>query len=215
MRYRFIHAKKASYPLWILCRCLQVSRKGYYSWLKRGESKPRDYSEIDEAIEKIHWENDRNLGTRRQRTELAKRGYHLGRKTIRERMRALKLMVKYPKAFRVTTKADPNAKFEPNLLNREFQQSEPNKVWVGDISYVRTSSGFLYLAVVIDLFSRTVVGWSVQPTMTSRLVTDALKLALARRETEPGMIFHSDRGSQYTSSAFRAACSQTGIIQSM
>lgn len=125
------------------------------------------------------------------------------------------LKVRYPKAFRVTTKSDPKATYAPNHLDRDFQQPQPNRAWVGDISYIKTSSGFLYLAVVIDLYSRMVVGWSVQPHMRAELVDDALKMALGRRKATPGLIFHSDRGSQYTSTTFRKTCDKAGIVQSM
>ncbi len=215
MRYRFIYAEKANYPLWLLCSTLRVSIKGYYSWLNRGERQTRDYSEVDREMSKIHAENARCYGTRRQKAALAKQGHFLARKTIRERMRILRLKVKYPRAYRVTTQADEGARFAPNLLAREFHQRAPNQVWVGDICYVKTSSGFLYFATVIDLFSRMVVGWSVKSTMTADLVTDALKMALARRQTEAGLIFHSDRGSQYTAEKFRQACQKAGVVQSM
>ncbi len=130
-------------------------------------------------------------------------------------MLALGLKVRYPKAFRVTTKSNPAATFAPNYLDRNFQQHQPNRAWVGDISYIKTSSGFLYLAVVIDLYSRMVVGWSIQPHMRAQLVDDALRMALGRREAEPGLIFHSDRGSQYTSATFSKTCRDAGILQSM
>lgn len=216
MRYRFIQAEKANdYPLFLLCRVMGVSRKGYYSWLKRGESEPRDHGELDQAIEKLHKESNRTYGTRRQCAELAKMGFRVGRETIRTRMRIRGLKVRYPKAFRLTTKADRDAEFAPNLLDRQFSVDSPNKVWTTDITYVRTCNGFLYLAVMIDLFSRTVVGWSVQERMTANLVIDALQMGLSRREVEPGLIVHSDRGCQYTSTAFRSACSKAGIVQSM
>ena len=214
VRYHFIHAERANYPLWLLCFVLCVSRQGYYSWLTR-EQKVTDYTELDEAIKAVHKENRRRYGTRRQVKALAKRGFDVSRKTVRKRMVALGLKVRYPKAFRVTTKSDPTALFSPNHLDRDFQQPQPNRAWVGDISYIKTSSGFLYLAVVIDLYSRIVVGWSVQPHMRAELVDDALKMALGQREVAPGLIFHSDRGSQYTSAAFRKTCDKAGILQSM
>lgn len=215
MRFRFIHAEKAHYPLWLLCDVLKVSRQGYYSWLNRGERQEPDHTELDQAIKEIHKENYRSYGTRRQKRELSKRGLKVGRRTVRERMDKLGLKVKYPKAFRVTTQSDSSATFAPNLLNRNFHPEQANQALCGDISYVKTSSGFLYLAVVIDLFSRRVVGWSVQNHMRAELVDDALIMALGRREIEPGSIFHSDRGSQYTSAKFRATCEKAGIIQSM
>ena len=215
VRFRFIHAEKANYPLWLLCFVMCVSRQGYYSWLSRGEKKVSDYTELDEAIKAIHKDNRRRYGTRRQVKSLARRGFNVSRGTVRKRMVANGLKVRYPKAFRVTTKSDPKAAVAPNHLDREFQQHQPNRAWVGDISYIKTSSGFLYLAVVVDLYSRMVVGWSVQPHMRAELVDDALKMALGRRKVAPGLLFHSDRGSQYTSAAFRKSCKNAGIVQSM
>lgn len=214
MRFRFIHAEKANYPLWLLCAVLEVSRQGYYSWLSRGEAQV-DYAALDAAIRKVHKENGRRYGTRRQVKALADLGFHVTRRTVRNRMVALNLKVRYPKAFRVTTKSDPTATYAKNLLARNFQQEQPNRAWVGDISYIKTSSGFLYLAVVIDLYSRMVVGWSVQPHMRAELVTDALRMALGRRQVAPGLIFHSDRGSQYTAASFVRTCRDAGIVQSM
>ena len=215
MRFRFIHAERASYPLWLLCETLQVDRQGYYSWLRRGERQEQDFTDLDQAIKEIHKEHRRFYGTRRQQRELRKRGFYVSRRLIRERMKFLGLKVKYIKAFRVTTETDSAANFAPNLLDRNFSPEQANQAWCGDSSYVKTSSGFLYLAVVIDLYSRRVVGWSVQSHMKAELVDDALRMALARREFEPGSIFHSDRGSQYTSAKFRATCEEAGIVQSM
>jgi putative transposase len=215
MRYRFIHVEKANYPLWLLCAILQVSRQGYYSWLERGERSDKDYSDLDKAIKKIHDENKRCYGTRRQKCELEKKGFKISRRTIHKRMVAQGLKVRYPKAFRVTTKSDPSATFSPNLLDRNFNPEQPNQAWCGDITYVKTSKGFLYLATVIDLHSRLVVGWSMQDHMRAELVDDALRMALGRRDVKPGLIFHSDRGSQYTSGTFRDTCLDFEIIQSM
>ena len=216
MRYQSIRVRKTNYPIWLLCRVLQVSRQGYYSWLKRRESSSgRDYQEIDQAISEIHVENNRCYGTRRQQKELSLRGHNLSRNTVRQRMHKNGLKARYPKPFRHTTKADNDAKFAPNLLARKFDQKQPNKAWVGDITYIKTTSGFIYLATVIDLFSRMILGWSVQSTMTSELVTNALEMAIGRREIQQGLIFHSDRGSQYTSEKFQEVCKEAGIIQSM
>lgn len=215
MRFRFIHAERACYPLWLLCRVLQVSRQGYYSWRARGEKSNPDQSELDEAIKEVHKTNRRRYGTRRQVKALANKGRLVSRKTVRKRMAALGLKVRYPKAFRTTTKADPSATVAPNLLDRDFHQSKPNRAWVGDISYVKTASSFLYLAVVIDVHSRMVIGWSIQPHMRAELVDDALRMALGRRAVAPGLLFHSDRGSQYTSAAFRKTCDKANIVQSM
>ena len=215
MRFRFIHVEKTTYPLGLLCRVLEVSTKGYYSWLERGEATFPERVELDQAVRKIHRENDRRYGSRRIKEALAENGVYVGRTSVRASMRRMSLKIRFPKAFRVTTNADPNASYAPNLLNRQFKQEAPNQAWVGDISYVRTSSGFLYLATVIDLHSRMVVGWSVQPHMRAGLVDDALRMALGRRDVGNGLIFHSDRGSQYTSEKFRETCREFGIVQSM
>lgn len=215
MRFRFIHAEKAKYPLGLLCRVLEVSTKGYYSWLERGEATYPNRVELDQAVREVHRENKRRYGSRRIKEALAEQGMQVGRTSVRASMRRLGLKIRYPKAFRVTTKADPHASYAPNILDRQFNYDAPNQAWVGDISYVRTSSGFLYLAVVIDLYSRMIVGWSVQPHMRASLVDDALRMALARRDVKPGLIFHSDRGSQYTAGTFRKTCQQFGIVQSM
>lgn len=217
MRFRFIHAERAAnnYPLWLLCKVLEVSRQGYYSWLNRGEHQEPDHEDLDEAIKEIHRDNRRCYGTRRQKLELEKNGFRVGRRTIAQRMRRLGLKVRYPKAFRKTTESDPSATFAPNILDRNFRPEHPNQAWCGDITYVKTSGGFLYLAVVIDLHSRMIVGWSIQDNMRAGLVDEALRMALGRRDVKPGLIFHSDRGSQYTSAKFRETCAQAGIIQSM
>ena len=141
VRYHFIHAERANYPLWLLCFVLCVSRQGYYSWLTR-EQKVTDYTELDEAIKAVHKDNRRRYGTRRQVTALAKRGFNVSRKTVRKRMVTLGLKVRYHKAFRVTTKSDPTALFAPNHLDRDFQQSQPNRAWVGDISTSRPTLAF-------------------------------------------------------------------------
>ena len=215
MRFRFIHAEKATYPLGLLCRVLEVSTKGYYSWLDRGEATYPDRAELDQAVKEVHHENKRRYGSRHVKEALEKKGVQVGRTSVRASMRRQGLKVRYPKAFRVTTKADPDATYAPNILNRQFEHDKPNQAWVGDISYVKTSNGFLYLAVVIDLYSRMVVGWSIQPHMRASLVDDALRMALGRRDVSAGLIFHSDRGSQYTSVKFRATCHEFEIVQSM
>ena len=215
MRYHFIHAEKTRYPLVLLCKTLGVSRQGYYSWLGRAEAPKRCWKELDQAILDIHRENRHLYGTRRMTVALAKRGFHVGRDTVRDRMNALEIEARYPRAFKRTTEADPSASFAPNLVKRNFGSSQANRLWVGDITYLRTPWGFIYLAVVIDLFSRMVVGWSIQSQMKAELVDDALKMALGRRDVSAGLIFHSDRGSQYTSELFRETCRNAGIIQSM
>jgi len=214
MRFHFIQAERTFFPLWLLCKVMEVSTKGFYSWLERGAAET-DHTELDQAVRKIHLDNNRRYGSRRIKDALIDEGIVVGRTRVRASIRRLGLKVRYPKAFRVTTKADPNATFAPNILDRQFGQERPNQVWVGDISYIKTSSGFLYLAVVIDLYSRMVVGWSVKPHMRAELVDDALRMALGRRDVKPGLIFHSDRGSQYTSEKFRKTCQAFGVVQSM
>lgn len=215
MRFEFIQAEKDNFPLWLLCRAMSVSRKGYHSWQSRGSTSKNDGSAtLDQAVREVHREHKRRYGSRRVKAELDKKGIKAGRTAVRQSMRRQNLKVRYPKPFRKTTVSDPNAAFAPNILDRNFACEAPNTAWVGDISYVNTSGGFLYLAVVIDLHSRMVVGWSVQSHMRAELVDDALRMAVGRRDSRP-RVFHSDRGSQYTSSKFSETCGEFGIVQSM
>lgn len=160
MKFRFIHAEKAVYPLGLLCRVMEVSTKGYYSWLERGEAANPGLTELDRAVRAVHKENKRRYGSRRIREALAGNGMQVGRTSVRSSMRRLGLKVRYPKAFRVTTQADPNATYAPNILNRQFYPTAPNQAWAGDIE---RHEAFSYRAEVKDLRGPSVAAVGHKP----------------------------------------------------
>jgi putative transposase len=200
----------------ILCRVLGVSRSGFYNW--RHESKKQRRRENDKLlplVRQLHRESDSTYGTRRMAKALRGHGIPCGRCRARTLMSLAGVSVKRKKKFRVTTDSNHNLPVAPNLLNRQFNVSTPNRSWVGDITYIWTTEGWLYLATVMDLFSRQIVGWSLQDRMTKKLVFDALLMAIWRRRPSPGLIFHSDRGSQYCSSHFQDLLKAHKILCSM
>jgi len=200
----------------VLCRVLDVSRSGFYNWLHRNK-KPqrRENGKLILLVRQVHREADGTYGTRRMVKALHAHGVSCGRCRARTLMRVAGVSVTRKKKFRVTTDSNHNLPVAPNLLNRQFDVSLPNHSWVGDITYIWTSQGWLYLATVMDLFSRQIVGWSLQNRMTKKLVSDALLMAICRRQPSPGLIFHSDRGSQYCSSQFQDLLKEHKIICSM
>lgn len=188
----------------VLCRVLGVSRSGFYNWCHRARKKrSKENNKLIVLVRQLHREADGTYGTRRMAKALGAHGISCSRCRARTLMRLAGGRVKSKKRFRVTTDSNHNLPVAPNLLNRQFNVSRPNCSWVGDITYIWTSEGWLYLATVMDLFSRQIVGWSLQNRMTSKLVADALLMAIWRRRPSPDLIFHSDRGSQYCSSQFQ------------
>jgi putative transposase len=195
---------------------MQVTRSSYYAWLNKPKTdNEKDNEVLIELIKDIFNKNRRNYGTRRIKKELAKKGWKVSRRRIGKLMKKSGLAVKTKKRFKATTDSKHNLPIAPNLLNRAFTVSEPNRYFVGDITYIATAEGWLYLAVVIDLFSRQVVGWSMDKRMKAKLVNDALLMALLKRKPEKGLVWHTDRGSQYASESHRKILSKHDIIQSM
>ena len=200
----------------VLCRVLGVSRSGFYNWCYRTRKKrSKEDNKLIVLVRQLHREADATYGTRRMAKALGAHGISCGRCRARTLMKLAGVRVKSKKRFRVTTDSNHNLPVAPNLLNRQFNVSKPNYSWVGDITYIWTSEGWLYLATVMDLFSRQIVGWSLQKRMTSKLVADALLMAIWRRRPSPGLIFHSDRGSQYCSSQFQDLLKAHKILCSM
>lgn len=199
-----------------MCDVLGVSRSAYYDWYNSLPSqRALENNLLMEKIKMIFAANRGNYGTRRIKRALANEGLIVSRRRICRLMKQAGLVGKTKRQFKVTTDAKHGLPISPNLLNRNFIFNQPNKAYVGDITYVYTDEGWLYLAVVIDLFSRQVVGWSMQPHMKSSLVNDALLMALWQRKPSKGLIWHTDRGSQYASNSHRALLKDHGIIQSM
>lgn len=208
-------AKKA-YPVKLICKVMGVSRSGYYAWRKRRRSKQlTDNEKLIPMVREIHKDCKGTYGTRRIARELQDRGIPCGRSRARTLMRLAGVSVKKRRKFRVTTHSKHNLPVAPNLLGRQFSVSEPNRIWAGDITYVWTVAGWLYLAVVMDLHSRQIIGWAMSERITKKLVMDALQMAIWRRRPAPGLLFHSDRGSQYCSHSFQRLLAANKMICSM
>jgi putative transposase len=206
---------QAAYPVRSMSRVLEVSPSGFYSWLKRPPSKREQEDEmLTQEIKKIHKRSKGTYGAPRIHAELAEKGLHVGRKRVARLMRAANVRgVSRRKAPR-TTQRRPGARPAPDLVKRNFTASRPNELWVADITYIRTWAGFLYLAVVVDVWSRRVVGWAMATHLRTELVMDALHMAILQRHPQD-VIHHSDQGGQYTSIAFGHRCREAGIRPSM
>lgn len=218
MRFRFIEAEKACFPVALLCRLLQVSRSGYYAWRHRKPSKrAQEDQRLLPQIRAAHRRGREEYGSPRVHRELVegKVPVQVGRHRVARLMRQDGLVGRKKRRFVVTTKSDPRLEVAPNLLQRNFKVDRPNKVWVGDITYVRTWQGWLYLAVLVDLFSRRVVGWATSSHIDTALTLEALQMALSRRDVPAGLIHHTDRGSQYASGDYRKALREAGMVCSM
>ena len=198
-----------------MCRVLKVSRNGYYHWVMHKEHK--DDSELAMLIKNIFKDSKQTYGTRRIQKALQRRyGWVVSRRRIARGMRSLGLKAKTKQRFHiVTTNSKHTHDIAPNLLEQDFYVSAPNVAYVGDITYIRTREGWLYVATVIDLYARTLVGWAMGEHMHSSLIIEALHMARNKRASLSGAIFHSDRGSQYASDAFTEQLKQYGMIQSM
>lgn len=193
-----------------------VERSGYYAWLKRTPSKRHQANEaLDKKIMSLFNTHHHRYGGPRITDELHDQGEIVGKNRVARRLKHLGLRAKAKKKFKVTTDSSHALPVALNRLNRDFRAYAPNQKWVGDISYVWTDEGWLYLAVVIDLYSRAVIGWSIQPLMSRELVCDALMMALWSRRFPRGVLFHSDRGSQYCSADYQNMLKHYGLICSM
>lgn len=199
-----------------MCRVLEVSRSQYYAHLKSGESK-RQCSDkrLLKDVRAIFEKSRRTYGAGRIGIELREQGMRVGKNRIWRLMRENDLKVKTTRRFKVTTNSDHKRPVALNLVRRNFTAAAPNRLWTGDITYIWTAEGWLYLAVVLDVFSRKIVGWSMNRRMKDELVITAFNNALLRRRPEGGFIFHSDRGSQYCSKKFRAQIQIAKGLQSM
>jgi transposase InsO family protein len=195
---------------------MKVSSSGYYEWLNRNLSnRAIENQQLTKSIKEVFVSNRNVYGTRRIAKILAKNEIIISRKRIGRLMAAAGLVCKTRRKFKVTTDSKHNNPISPNLLERQFDVSAPDKYWVGDITYIPTKNGWLYLATVIDLYSRQVVGWSMADNMKAKLVNDALTMAIWKRKPNKGLIWYSDRGSQYASDSHRTILKDHGVVQSM
>jgi putative transposase len=204
-----------AHPVKKLCELTGVARSSYYAWKTRRADVDVEREKRRLLVKEIHDETRGTYGSRRMSQELKRRGFDVGRHQARSLMRESNLEVEWPKARHRYSASTTESVIAPNVLNREFKVEKPNCVWAGDITYIQTLEGWLYLAVVIDLFSRRVVGWGFSDSPDSLLTTTTLKMAITGRQPPGELLFHSDQGCQYTSFAFQQFCSQNGISQSM
>jgi len=224
MKYHFIDRERRSseHPVWpvvLMCRVLEVHRSGYYVWQRRQWTKPlgkraQQNCELTEAIRKVHRSSKERYGAPRVTAALRQQGFQCSRGRVARLMRVNAIKAKRRRAFRVTTRSN-HLLASPNLLNRNFTAPAPDRLWTSDITYVKTRDGFLFVATVMDLFSRRIVGLAMRNDMKHELVCDALNQALLRRQPAPGLLLHSDRGSQYSSWSYREILHTHGIQQSM
>ncbi|NKB80728.1 MAG: IS3 family transposase [Nitrospirales bacterium] len=216
MRYQFIEKQQKAWPINLMCGVLRVSRSGYYDWASRDLSHhSRSTQDLDRRIQAIFAEHQQRYGAPRITTTLHQEGRMCSENRIARRIRALNLRAIQAKKFKVTTDSQHAKPVAPDLLKQDFGAATPNQKWTTDITYVWTDEGWLYLAVVLDLYSRAIVGWSMNQRMTQHLVCDALTMALFRRHFPTGTILHSDRGSQYCSKRYQQLLRHNGLRCSM
>lgn len=217
MRFAFVRDHRGLFPVVLMCRVLEVSPSGFYRWLGDpvGRRARRDAT-LREAVLDVHATVDDDYGSPRVHRELVSRGMAVGRHAVARVMRANGIRAACSRRFRVrTTDSRHGHPVAENLLARDFAAARPDRVWLADITYVPTAEGFLYLAGVMDLCSRRIVGWSMQPTLGTELALGALRMAIARRRPGEGLIHHSDRGVQYASRAYRSDLACASITASM
>ena len=199
-----------------MCRVMQITRSSYYEWLNNPDSnRVKQDKELMLLIKLIFEEGRGNYGSRSIKKRLEQKSQFVSRRRIIRLMRKQNLVCKTKRKFKATTDSKHKLAVAPNLLNRQFKVEQPNLYYVGDITYIATSEGWLYLATVIDLYSRKVVGWSMNDNMKAELVNNALLMAIWRRKPAKGLVWHTDRGSQYASDSHLQIIKQHGIIQSM
>jgi putative transposase len=202
-------------PIATMCRMLEVSTSGYYAWISREPSlRAREDAVLTEKIREYHKLSRHTYGSPRILTDLAEEGIHVSRKRVARLMKESGLVGVSRRKGACTTVRDKDARPAPDLVDRDFSVSVPNELWIADITYVPTWAGFLYLAVVLDAFNRAVVGWAMANNLRTKIVLDALEMALWQRRPE-NVIHHSDQGSQYTSLAFGKRCTKAGVRPSM
>jgi len=216
MKYWFIDQHCSLYGVQKMCRVLEVSRSGYYGWKRQPQGKrQKENEQILMEIRESHKNSRRAYGSPRITEDLQANGTKCGENRVARLMKNNGIVGKAKKKFKATTNSRHNLPIAENVLNQNFTAKEPNTVWVSDITYVPTLEGWLYLVVILDLFSRQVVGWAMSDRLTSGFVVKALYQAIGRRQPSSGCILHSDRGVQYASSDFRDTLKAFGFIQSM
>lgn len=216
MSFLSIDRCRDEYPLGLMCKALKVSRSGYHSWKSREPSLlEQENLRIVSTIEKIHLGSKQTYGSPRIHAVLTGLGEDCSKTKVARLMKKYGIRAKTKKRFKATTNSKHKLPVAENVLNRDFTPSSANESWAGDITYIWTREGWLYLAVIIDLFSRKVVGWAMEKTMSRELVLDALRMAVRSREPSAGLVCHSDRGSQYASGDYQQLLQTYEMICSM
>jgi putative transposase len=216
MRYQFVEEHRDEFRVTLMCRTLHISSSGYYAWRKRPSSQRKMANQkLVEQIKTAHKESYATYGSPRIYKELQENGVKCSENRIARLMKAHNIQAKQSKKRKMTTKANKNHPKAANLLDRAFTAVCPNEKWTTDITYIPTAEGWLYLAVILDLFSRRIVGWSMSERINSKLVMNALNMAVQQRNPEPDLLHHSDRGSQYTGGQYRNLLSDSIMLSSM
>jgi putative transposase len=216
VRFAFVATEKACYPVALMCRVLKVSRSGYYAWCQRPTAKHTvEDQRLTLELAAIHAESRARYGSPRVHAELRERGRCIGRKRVARLMRVAHLRARERRRFRRTTDSTHAMAVKDNLLARRFAVLTPNTSWATDITYLWTAEGWLYLAVILDLFSRRVIGWALSERLERTVAVEALQMALSERRPAGGLLHHSDRGSQYASKEYQQLLAQHGIVSSM
>ncbi len=214
--FGLIEAEKTSFPVQLMCRMLGVSRSGYYGWRERlSSARNREDAALTETIREIHQRSRKTYGSPRVHAELRALGTRCGRKRVERLMRKAGLRGCMRGRRKGTTRRGERATPAEDLVKRGFAATRADKVWVADITYVPTREGFLYLAFILDVYSRRVVGWAMEDHLRTEIVVDALRMAVWRRKPAPGLVHHSDQGVQYTSLSFGQRLKEVGITPSM
>jgi putative transposase len=210
-----VKANQATYPVRVLCRVLGVSPSGYYAWRQRGPSaRAQANDQLLVRIRAIHRASREAYGAPNIHFELVESGTRVNHKRVARLMRVHGIVGVTRRKYHGTTRRDPGAPPAPDLVERTFTAERPDQLWVADITYIPTGAGFLYLAIVLDVFSRRIVGWAMQTTLATDIVLDALNMALGQRQPS-AVIHHSDQGCQYTSVQFGKRCQEVGVRPSM
>ncbi|MDG9672347.1 IS3 family transposase [Hahella sp. CR1] len=216
IKFAFIQAESNRFPVKVLCRALRASRSAFYAWRRRSAPVIRfDELHLHRRMKRLFNASRSSLGSREMMKKLREEGFQVERYRVRKLMRRLGLQVTQRVAYKATTRRKHHHAVADNLLNQNFNPTAPNQVWAGDVTYLKTGEGWIYLAIVMDLYSRRIVGWRIDKRMTTSLVSQALIKAYNLRKPPKGLIFHSDRGSQYTSGHYRKLLEKYEIRASM
>lgn len=217
MKYAWIAGQRAAYPLPAMCTTLGVSSSGYRAWQRGGRTNGQRLSnaQLLALIRALHAELKGAYGSPRMVREIRARGFPASKERVERLMRENGIRARHKRRYKATTDSKHGLPVAPNVLDRNFAPVAPNQVWTADMTYIWTDAGWLYLAIVLDLFNREVVGWSIKPRMTADIAVDALTMAWFRRKPAPGLIHHSDRGSQYASGVFQEKLIEFGMTCSM